>query len=186
VKSSRVPARNPSIAPWRYCIRPSRDLASAVSCARSCCPCGRTTGARGRGTARVLVEFGLWLDRERGLSPMSVRCYCKQTKYVLASVGCQEAVSGLDAGKVTAFIVDWSRGPRHRVCEGDGDAAAGVPAVRARDRTDGCPAGRSARSRSPARAAGLRSSRRPRSCARPQGHGPMKACLRLLCVMHRT
>ena len=192
------------------------------------------------------AEFGMWLDRERGLSPMSVRCYCKQTKYVLASVGCQEAVSGLDAGKVTAFMVDWSRGSRHRVCEGDGDVAAGVPAVRARDRTDGCPAGRggpggrvvaagraspglpincwpagngvglqdravlsllarlelrgaeaadlqrttstggSARSRSPARAARLRGSRCRRSCARPQGHGSMKACLRLLCVMHRT
>jgi retron-type reverse transcriptase len=33
-------------------------------------------------------------------------------------------------------------GLRHRVGEGDGDVAAGVPAVRARDRPDGCPAGR--------------------------------------------
>jgi hypothetical protein len=25
-------------------------------------------------SARLLAEFGSWLDRERGLSPVSVRC----------------------------------------------------------------------------------------------------------------
>jgi site-specific recombinase XerD len=51
----------------------------------------------------LLAEFGTWLDRERGLSPVSVGCYSKQAKYFLAAIG------GLDAGEVTAFIVDWSR-----------------------------------------------------------------------------
>lgn len=59
--------------------------------------------------AVLLAEFGTWLDRERGLSPVTVRCYSKQAKYFLAAAGGPEAVGSLDAGKVTAFIVDWSR-----------------------------------------------------------------------------
>ena len=59
--------------------------------------------------AVLLAEFGTWLDRERGLSPVTVRCYSKQAKYFLAAAGGPGAVSGLDAGKVTAFMVDWSR-----------------------------------------------------------------------------
>ena len=35
----------------------------------------------------LLAEFRGWLDRERGLSPVSVRCYSKQAKYFLAAVG---------------------------------------------------------------------------------------------------
>ena len=31
----------------------------------------------------LLAEFGTWLDRERGLSPVSVRCYSKQAKAFL-------------------------------------------------------------------------------------------------------
>jgi integrase/recombinase XerD len=61
------------------------------------------------GGARILAEFGTWLDRERGLSPVSVRCYCKQVKYFLAAAGGEEAVGDLDAGKVIAFMVEWSR-----------------------------------------------------------------------------
>jgi site-specific recombinase XerD len=57
----------------------------------------------------LLAEFGTWLDRERGLSPVSVRCYSKQAKYFLAAVGGPVAVSALDAAKVTAFIVDHSK-----------------------------------------------------------------------------
>ena len=57
----------------------------------------------------MLAEFGTWLDRERGLSPVSVRCYCKQAKEFLAGTAGPGAVSRLDAGKVTAFMVDWSR-----------------------------------------------------------------------------
>jgi site-specific recombinase XerD len=57
----------------------------------------------------LLWEFRTWLARERGLSPVSVRCYSKQAKYFMAAVGGPDAVSVLDAGKVTSFMVDWSR-----------------------------------------------------------------------------
>ena len=30
-------------------------------------------------SAVLLAEFCMWLDRERGLSPVSVRCYSKQS-----------------------------------------------------------------------------------------------------------
>src|SRR5512135_1282879 len=63
----------------------------------------------GDGSSMLLAEFGTWLDRERGLSPVSVRCYSKQAKYFLAAAGGPEAVGSLDAGRVTAFMVDWSR-----------------------------------------------------------------------------
>jgi site-specific recombinase XerD len=59
--------------------------------------------------AALLAEFRMWLDRERGLSPVSVRCYSKQAGYFLAAVGGPGTVSGLDAGKVTAFMVDHSK-----------------------------------------------------------------------------
>jgi len=74
-----------------------------------------TDTVAGRGSASdgdsagLLAEFGTWLDRERGLSPVSVRCYSKQVKYFLAAVGGPGAVSGLDANGVTAFMVDYSR-----------------------------------------------------------------------------
>jgi integrase/recombinase XerD len=61
------------------------------------------------GSTVLLAEFRTWLDRERGLSPVSVRCYSKQAKYFLAAAGGAEAVSSLDAGKVTGFMVGWSR-----------------------------------------------------------------------------
>ena len=58
----------------------------------------------------LLAEFCGWLGRERGLSQVSVRCYSKQSKAFLAGIGGAGAVSGLDAGKVTAFMVDWAAG----------------------------------------------------------------------------
>ena len=58
----------------------------------------------------LLAEFRGWLDRERGLSPVSVQCYSKQSKAFPARIGGAGAVSGLDAGKVTAFMVDWTAG----------------------------------------------------------------------------
>ena len=67
-----------------------------------------TAGGDEAGTA-LLAEFRRWLDRERGLSPVSVRCYSKQAMYFLAAIGGPGAVSGLDAGKVTAFMVEHSR-----------------------------------------------------------------------------
>jgi integrase/recombinase XerD len=60
-------------------------------------------------SAVLLAEFRTWLDRERGLAAVSVRCYSKQAKAFLAAVGGPAAVSGLDAGKVTAFMVDHSK-----------------------------------------------------------------------------
>lgn len=72
------------------------------------CARGMTSRA-GAGTA-LLAEFGAWLDRERGLSPVSVRCYCQQAKAFLIGVGGPEAVSGLDAGEVVAFMVEHTRG----------------------------------------------------------------------------
>lgn len=60
-------------------------------------------------SAALMEEFRMWLDRERGLSPVSVRCYSKQAKYFLAAAGGPGEVSALDAGKVTAFMVGWSR-----------------------------------------------------------------------------
>jgi integrase/recombinase XerD len=59
--------------------------------------------------AALLAEFRRWLDRERGLSPVSVRCYSRQAKVFLTAIGGPAAVGSLDAGKVTAFMVDHSR-----------------------------------------------------------------------------
>src|SRR6266699_2721605 len=57
----------------------------------------------------LLAEFRRWLDRERGLSAESVRCYSNQAGAFLAGTGGAGAVGSLDAGRVTAFMVDWSR-----------------------------------------------------------------------------
>lgn len=70
--------------------------------------CGAVAGD-GDDTAALLAEFRAWLDRERGLSPVSVRCYSKQAKYFLAAVGGPGTVSGLDAGRITTFMVEHSR-----------------------------------------------------------------------------
>jgi integrase/recombinase XerD len=61
------------------------------------------------GAVALLAEFRTWLGRERGLSPVTVRCYFKQARAFLAAVGGAGAVSGLDAGRVTAFMVDYCR-----------------------------------------------------------------------------
>ena len=53
-------------------------------------PAGDSTG--------LLAEFGAWLGRERGLSPVSVQCYSKQSKAFLAGIG--------GAGRSAA----WTRG----------------------------------------------------------------------------
>jgi integrase/recombinase XerD len=76
-------------------------------------------------SAALLAEFGTWLDRERGLSPVSVRCYSKQSKAFLAGVGGAGAVSGLDAGQVTTFMVGWAQG------RNTGSAKAMVTSLRA-------------------------------------------------------
>lgn len=63
----------------------------------------------GGDSAELLAEFRTWLDRERGLSPVSVRCYSKQAKYFLTAIGGPGAVNELDAGKVTGFMLNHSR-----------------------------------------------------------------------------
>jgi integrase/recombinase XerD len=63
----------------------------------------------GERAAALLAEFRTWLVRERGLSAETVRCYGNQVKAFLAAIGGPEAVRGLDAGQVTAFMVDHSR-----------------------------------------------------------------------------
>ena len=48
-------------------------------------------GVQAAGDSTVLLaEFGTWLGRERGLSPVTVRCYSKQAKYFLAAAGCRK------------------------------------------------------------------------------------------------
>ena len=88
----------------------------------------------------LLAEFRSWLCRERGLSPVSVQCYSKQAKPFLAW---RRGRSGQRPGRGEGDRVHGGLdgGPEHVVGEGDGDVAAGVPAVRARDGADGRPAG---------------------------------------------
>ena len=59
----------------------------------------------------LLIEFGQWLDRQRGLSPVTVHNYCWHVEQFLGSLPGtgQEAVSVLDAGAVTAFMVEFCR-----------------------------------------------------------------------------
>jgi site-specific recombinase XerD len=61
--------------------------------------------------AAVLAEFRTWLSRERGLSPVSVRCYGKQARAFLAALrgAPEEALRALDAGQVTAFVTGYCR-----------------------------------------------------------------------------
>lgn len=59
--------------------------------------------------AALLEEFGIWLDRQRGLSPVSVRCYRKQVKVFLGAVGGTAGIGGLDAGQVTGFVIGYCR-----------------------------------------------------------------------------
>src|SRR5262249_58030135 len=81
---------------------------SVVMCVSGSCQWVRPDGEMIMGadddSAVLLAEFGTWLGRERGLSPVSVRCYSKQAKYFLAAVGGPGAVGGLDAGRGTAFM----------------------------------------------------------------------------------
>jgi len=63
----------------------------------------------GDGAAVLMAEFGTWLDPERDLSAVSVRCYSKQVKAFLVGIGGPGAVSGLNAGRVTAFMMDHCR-----------------------------------------------------------------------------
>lgn len=66
------------------------------------------------GTASVrelLVEFGGWLDHQRGLAPITVGNYRWNVAQFLAALPepTQVSVSLLDAGAVTAFMVEYCR-----------------------------------------------------------------------------
>jgi site-specific recombinase XerC len=58
-----------------------------------------------------LVEFGEWLDRQRGLAPITINNYCWNVGQFLAALPqpTQVSVSLLDAGTVTAFMVEYCR-----------------------------------------------------------------------------
>jgi site-specific recombinase XerC len=59
----------------------------------------------------VLAAFRRWLAGERGLSPATVRSYGKQARTFLAGLPepLDEALRGLGAGQVTAFMLDCCR-----------------------------------------------------------------------------
>ena len=60
----------------------------------------------------MLAEFGVWLAGERGLSPVTVRCYRKHARVFLAGLAepLDEAVQRLDAGQVTSFMLGYCQG----------------------------------------------------------------------------
>lgn len=59
----------------------------------------------------LLVEFGQWLDLQRGLAPITVHNYCWNVEQFLGALPqpTQVSASLLDAGTVTAFMVDYCR-----------------------------------------------------------------------------
>ena len=61
--------------------------------------------------SELLIEFGEWLDRQRGLAPVTVHNYCWHVEQFLASLPkpVQASVGLLDAGTVTAFMVQFCR-----------------------------------------------------------------------------
>lgn len=71
------------------------------------------TGVREESSSvsEVLVEFGGWLDRQRGLAAVTVHNYCWNAGHFLAALPepTQVSVGLLDAGTVTAFMVEYCR-----------------------------------------------------------------------------
>jgi site-specific recombinase XerD len=59
----------------------------------------------------VLVEFGEWLGRQRGLASITIDNYCWNVKQFLESLPepTNVSVSLLDAGNITAFMVEYCR-----------------------------------------------------------------------------
>lgn len=73
-----------------------------------------STADAGEGAAAVrelLVEFGVWLDRQRGLAPITVHNYCWGVEQFLVAVpvATQVSLSRLDAGTVTGFMMEYCR-----------------------------------------------------------------------------
>jgi site-specific recombinase XerD len=77
--------------------------------------------------AALLAEFGAWLAGERGLSPVTVRCYRQHARVFLA--GLPEPLDGalqqLDSGQVTSFMLGYCQD------RNTGSAKAMVTAIRA-------------------------------------------------------
>lgn len=71
------------------------------------------TGARDdlSSGSEVLAEFGGWLDRQRGLAPVTVHNYCWNAGQFLAALPEPASVSVglLEAGTVTTFMVTYCR-----------------------------------------------------------------------------
>jgi integrase/recombinase XerD len=59
----------------------------------------------------LLIEFGEWLDRQRGLAPITIENYGWHAGQFLAALPgpAEVSVSLLDAGTVTAFMVEFCR-----------------------------------------------------------------------------
>jgi len=59
----------------------------------------------------LLVEFAGWLDRQRGLAPITIHNYCWNAEQFLAALPQTDPVSVglLDTGTVTGFIVEYCR-----------------------------------------------------------------------------
>jgi hypothetical protein len=58
----------------------------------------------GDGAGALLAEFSTWLSRERGLSPVTVRCYVKQSRAFLAAL----------PGRQARRCASWTRGRSSR------------------------------------------------------------------------
>lgn len=60
----------------------------------------------------VLAAFGQWLDRQRGLAPVTIENYRWNVERFLAVLPppVEASVGLLDAGAVTAFMIEYCRG----------------------------------------------------------------------------
>ncbi|NLH69067.1 MAG: site-specific integrase [Brooklawnia sp.] len=68
-------------------------------------------GERAAAVSELLNEFGVWLDRQRGLAPVTVRNYCWGVEQFLVWLppAAQVSLRVLDAGMVTTFMVEYCR-----------------------------------------------------------------------------
>lgn len=60
----------------------------------------------------LLVEFGRWLDHQRGLAPVTVKNYCWNARRFLEELAppVEVSVGLLDAGVITSFMIEFCRG----------------------------------------------------------------------------
>jgi len=69
----------------------------------------RPAVAGGHDCDALLAEFGTWLTQQRGLSPVSVRCYVTQARLFLAagSAAPDEMLPELDSVQVIGFVIGY-------------------------------------------------------------------------------